>query len=188
MDELNTATNTVVNYNWTYWVAGAFALWQAFKGVITGFDWLLDKFGIETKRMRENRKMKKKIEETENAIVEIKNTAKKNVEMFLTHEQNIVNTVVSEFEKINIKLDEQKAEMVQMNEASIKTDCVMLRDRLASGMRYFSQNKDEDGNVHISFSDYENMDALFQEYFSKGGNGAFRKAYETEFQLFIIDR
>ena len=64
----------------------------------------------------------------------------------------------------------------------------MLRDRISSGMKYFSKNISVDGKVHISLSDYENMNALFQEYFSKNGNGAFKKMYHDEFERFIIDR
>lgn len=48
--------------------------------------------------------------------------------------------------------------------------------------------KDEYGNVHISLGDYEVVNDLFQKYFAKKGNGAFRKMYEDEFQKFIIDR
>jgi hypothetical protein len=46
----------------------------------------------------------------------------------------------------------------------------------------------EDGKVHISMSDWENMNALFQEYFAKHGNGAFKKLYDEEFVHFTIDR
>jgi hypothetical protein len=88
---------------------------------------------------------------------------------------------VKELNKLHDKIDEQK-------EANDKTDCTILRDRISSGMRYFSKNVDAEGKVHIAFSDYVNMDALFQEYFAHGGNGVFEKMYEEEFIHFIIDR
>lgn len=174
----------ITEYNWVLWVAGLFALFEFFRWAYGGIEWVFNKFGIETKKMRERREWNKRLSDTEKAIVEIKATSKKNVELFLDHERQVVekftgikDEIVEELAKIHDKIDAQK-----------ETDRAILRDRIAGGMRYFSQNKDEDGNVHISFSDYENMEALFHQYFVKGGNGAFKKAYETEFRQFIIDR
>lgn len=175
---------TITEYNWVLWVAGLFALFEFFRWAYGGIEWVFNKFGIETKKMRERRKLQKRLESAEQAIVEIKETSKHNVTMFLDHERQVVekftdikNEIVEELAKIHEKIDAQKS-----------TDRAILRDRIASGMRYFSQNKDSDGNVHINFSDYENMEELFQQYFGKDGNGAFKKMYKTEFQQFIIDR
>ena len=185
----------LADFNWAYWIAGLFALIEFFKWSFSGFEWLFKTFGIETRSMRKKREGLERLEKTEKAIEEIKDTSKHNVQMFLQHEKQVVehidsikHEIVTELNKLHDKIDEQKVEMDKNSEKSKATDCVMLRDRIASGMRYFSQNKDADGNVHITFGDYENMEALFQEYFAKDGNGAFRKMYETEFQKFIIDR
>ena len=174
----------ITEYNWVLWVAGLFALFEFFRWAYGGIEWLCKTFGIETKKMREKRKLQDRLSKTEKAIEEIKETSKHNVEMFLNHERQVVerftgikDEIVEELAKIHDKIDAQK-----------ETDRAILRDRIASGMRYFSQNKDEGGNVHISFSDYENMEALFQQYFAKGGNGTFKKTYETEFRKFTIDR
>lgn len=189
----------LTEYNWAYWVAGLFALIEFFKWLVkllsTINEWLFKKVGIETRKMREKREWNERLKNAENAIVEIKNTSSQNVEMFINHEKQVVekfvdirNDVISELNKLHKKIDEQKAEMDEINKANDKTDCAMLRDRIGSGMRYFSQNKDADGKVHISLSDYENMNALFNEYFAKHGNGAFKKLYEDEFTHFIIDK
>ena len=186
---------TITEYNWAFWVAGLFALFEFFRWAYGGIEWLREKFGIETKKMREKRKWQKRLENTEKSIEEIKDTAKKNVEMFLEHERQVVgqfsgikDEILEELNRMHDTLDAQKEEMIATNKANIKTDRAMLRDRIAGGMRFFTQNKDEDGYVHISFSDYENMEALFREYFAKDGNGAFKKMYESEFLKFKIDR
>ena len=192
MDEFEILTK----YNWTYWVAGLFALLEFSRWAFNIFEWLfIQTFGIETKGMRKRREDAERLMNTEKAIEEIKETSKHNVEMFLDHERQVVDKftgikdeIVSELGKLHDKIDEQKEEMAKTNEANRKTDLAMLRDRIAGGMRYFSQNRDTTGNVHINLGDYENMEALYQEYFTKGGNGAFKKAYKTEFQNFIIDR
>lgn len=167
----------ITQYNWAFWVAGLFALFEFFRWAIGVLEWLGKTFGLETKKMREARKWKERLENVEKAIEEIKKTSKHNVDMFLDHEKQVVD----KFEGI-------KDEILLELKATAETDRAMLRDRIASGMRYFSQNTDDSGKVHINFSDYENMEALFQRYFASGGNGTFRKMYETEFQKFIIDR
>lgn len=189
----------LTEYNWAYWVAGLFALIEFFKWLIkllvTINEWLFKKVGIETRKMREKREWSERLKNAEDAIVEIKNTSSQNVQMFINHEKQVVekfadmhNDVIKELNKLHVKIDEQKVEMDKTNKANDKTDCAMLRDRIGSGMRYFSKNVGEDGKVHISMSDYENMNALFQEYFAKHGNGAFKKLYEDEFIHFVIDK
>ena len=145
--------------------------------------------------MREAKELRNRLKNAEESIVEIKDTAKKNVDMFLSHEKQAVeqfvgirDEIVVELNKLHTKLDKQQIEIEKNNEASAKTDCTMLRDRINCGMRYFRKNVGEDGKVHISLSDYENIEGLFQEYFAKNGNGAFKKMYKDEFEHFIIDR
>ena len=182
----------LTEYNWAFWVAGLFALIN-FGERIAGrvsklIEWIFVKKGIETKKMRETREWQERLVKAEKDIEEIKNTSVRNVNMFLEHEQQVVNRfdgikdeIVAELGKLHDKMEETFA-------ANDKTDCAMLRDRINSGMRYFSQNIGPDGKVHISLVDYENMNALFQEYFAKHGNGAFKKMHDDEFVHFIIDR
>lgn len=185
--------------NFMLWVAGGFAILNFIKMIWTDVEWLFKKFGIETKGMREKREAaeqlaenKKDIAEIKTAIVEIKETSKRNVELFLEHEKAVVGHVDSmeesmsksfsaEIGKLHEKLDAHKAE-------SDETDQVMLRDRIDSGLRYFAQRADENGVVYVTEAEYTNMDALFKKYFDKDGNGTFEKAYETEFKKYKIDR
>ena len=185
----------ITEYNWAFWIAGLFAILEFFRWAYGGVEWLCKTFGIETAGMREKRKWRERLDNTEKAIEEIKETSKSNVKMFLEHETQVVekftgikDEIVKELAKMHSKIDEQKREMDAANKANIETDRAMLRDRIISGMRFFGQNKDDDGKVHINFSDYENMEALFQQYFAKGGNGTIHKMYVDEFQHFIIDR
>ncbi len=184
-----------LNLDWKSWLLGLLILFEVFKYSHGGFEWVIETFGFETKKMRKQRERDERLAKTEKDIEEIKKNSDRNVAMFLEHEKAVVdkftgikNEIIKELNKLHDKIAEQKVEMDETNKANTKTDLAMLRDRIASGMRYFSHHKDADGNVHISFSDYENMEALYQEYFAKGGNGAFKKMYETEFKRFIIDR
>ena len=193
MDMIETLQN--MDFNIMYWVAGLFALIEFLKWAFSGFEWLFKTFGLETRSMRKKREGLERLEKTEKAIEEIKDASNRNVEMFLEHEKQVVEhidsikiEIVSELGKIHEKLDEHKAEIDKNHEESRATDCIILRDRLNGALRYFSQTKDENGQIHISRGDYENLEEMFQDYFKKGGNGEYRKAYKTEFQNFIIDR
>ena len=187
---------TLTSYNWMYWIAGLFALLEMGKWLYLTFaEFIFGKLGFKTKGMLKKEEYEKRLKNVENAIEEIKNTSKHNVAMFIDHEGQVVakfmdikDEIVKELDKLHDKIDKQKAEMEKVNKANTKTDCAILRDRISGGMRYFSKNIGNDGKVHISLSDYANMEALFQEYFSHGGNGIFEKMYEEEFKHFVIDR
>lgn len=101
---------------------------------------------------------------------------------------SFVATVDQQYTAIMEKVDAQQERLEQLDEEGKQRDIALLRDRISGGMRYYSKNKDEHGNVHISLSDYENMESLFQEYFKAGRNGTFKQMYENEFQKFIIDK
>ena len=178
---------------WVFWVAGGFAVLNFLKWASALLGWffgvILKYVGFETKGMRKRRESEERLKKTEEDIKEIKANSDRNVEMFLKHEEAVVEKFTGIKDEIVKELNTLKEEMAATNEASMKTDRAMLRDRIASGMRYFNnQRMEADGKVHVSLSEYENMNALFQEYFAKHGNGTFRKIYEEEFKHFCIDQ
>ena len=182
-------------YDWAFWIAGLFALLELARWVYSMKDFILKTVGIKTKGMLQREEYENRLKQVETSIEEIKNTSKHNVAMFIDHEGQVIakftdikDEIVKELNRLHDKIDEQAVIIDKNNKASIKTDCAMLRDRLNSGMRYFSKNKDEFGRVHIALGDYEILDSLFQEYFSKGGNGVVERMYNDEFKHFIIDR
>lgn len=127
---------------------------------------------------------KKGIEEKENIIekhsVEIKELTKRIDEMVVA-----LDTC---YKILVEKFDEQNNNINTLNQACTQRDRAILRDRITGGMRYFSQNTDEKGKVHITFGDYENMSRLFEEYFNCGGNGTLKQMYENDFLKWIVDR
>lgn len=178
----------LTEYNWAFWIAGFFALAEFFKWLFSFKDWLFKSLGIETKSMREKREWNDRLKKAEKDIEEIKDASKYNVGMFLEHERQVVeqflgirDEIVSELYKLHDKMEKNEIE-------GTNRDRAVLRDRISGGMRYFGENRDEKGFVHISMSDHENMEELFKEYFATGGNGTFKQMYENEFKKFIIDR
>ena len=185
----------LTEYDWALWVGGLILLAEFAKVFYTYKDLIFNKLGIKTKGMIEKEEFNKRLKQAEDSIEEIKETSKQNVSMLISHEEQILDQfktirdeVIKELGRLNDKMDEQANIIDKNNKASIKTDCAVIKDRLNGGMRYFSQNKDENGNVHIKLNDYEILDDLFKEYLDKGGNGPVKRMYEEEFLHFVIDR
>lgn len=178
----------LTEYNWAFWVAGFFALAEFFKWLFSTKDWFFKTLGIETKAMREKREWNDRLKKAEKDIEEIKDASKYNVSMFLDHEKQVVEQFVSIRDEIVSELNRLHDKMEKSEKEGKKRDRAFLRDRISGGMRYFEQNKNENGIVHISLGDHENMEDLFKEYFSAGGNGTYKQMYENEFKKFIIDK
>lgn len=179
----------LTEYNWAFWIAGLFALLDMGKWLYsTVVEFVFGKLGLKTKGMLKREETEKRLKAVEDSIEEIKNTSKHNVNMFLDHEQQVVgkftgirDEIILELNKMHDKMDEQAAE-------NKETYCVILRSNINNEMRHISKHRDENGNAHISLADYETLDGLFKKYFSKDGNGAFKRIHEDEFENFVIDR
>ena len=62
----------LTEYNWTLWIAGLFALLELFRWVWSLGEWLVSKFGVETKNMKAQRENRERLTGAENDIKEIK--------------------------------------------------------------------------------------------------------------------
>lgn len=114
-----------------------------------------------------------------------KNTAA--IEALSVRIEELGNLVNKQYAHLDKKIDEQKDRLLKSEEENKTVDRAILRDRILGGMRYFGQNKDEEGVVHICITDHENMQHLFDAYFKRKGNGTVKKIYDNEFQNWIID-
>lgn len=142
-------------------------------------------------------KVGKKIYEYFNALYYKKRGIEKKDNTLEEHSQKIealgeridklVTAISGQYEILNKKIDEQNIRLEIIDREGKVRDCSVLRDRILGGLRYFSQNIDEQGRVHISLTDHENMSSMFTEYFKAGGNGTVKHLKETQFDKFIID-
>lgn len=184
----------LTEYNWVLWVAGLYALFEFFKWTWSAIEWFISKFGIETKGMKSKREVRDRLIKAEKDIAEIRDTSTQNVNTFLEHERlmsesftDVKREIVQEIGKLNDKIDKQHVHLEEIDKDGKRRDCSLMRDRILAGVRYFNQNRDEDGIVHISLTDFENMDSMIQEYFKAGGNGAVKHIYDLEFSKYKID-
>lgn len=114
-----------------------------------------------------------------------KNTAA--IEALSTRVEELNSLILEGYSKLDKKIDEQKDHLEEIDKDGKRRDCSLMRDRLIQGLRYFSQQKDSEGVIHISMTDYENLNEMFNEYFNCNGNGVCHSLYENEFKKFKID-
>ena len=101
---------------------------------------------------------------------------------------NLADLLNKQYQHLDKKIDEQKERITKINEEGKVRDCSILRDRILGALRYFSKNVDEQGRVHISITEHENIEHLFESYFSCNGNGTVKAIYDNEFKNWIIDK
>lgn len=197
----------ITEYNWAFWIAGLFAIAEFLRWLFTSCEFfmrIIQKifkfFGIKikTRRMTEREKNNERLNNIENSITVIKDTSKSNVDMFIEHEEKVVanfadikDEVVKQLADMSIRMDEQQRQiesrLEEIDKDGKRRDIALMRDRILAGFRYFNQNKDRDGIVHISLTDFENMNGMITEYLKAGGNGAVKHIYENEFTKYKID-
>jgi len=146
------------------------------KAIASPFEWLVKQLGLETKWMKQKREDHKLLCQSMSEIKQLS-----------TNIDNLGNLLNKQYLHLYEKIDEQKKRLNTIDKEGQIRDCAILRDRILGGMRYFEKNVDENGIVHISVSDHENMDHLFNAYFSCNGNGTVKTIYDNEFKKWIID-
>ena len=173
--------DTAISFFSEYTLLDLFVLITMFivcvRGIERAFKWIADK-------LRAYYKHKRGIEETDNTIA----SHTKEIQALTERIDRFTATVEHHYNVIIQRVDGQQGRLEEIDREGKRRDCAVLRDRILAGMRYFSQNKDAERNVHIAISDFENMNAMFTEYFKAGGNGFIKVIYEEEFLHFIIDR
>ena len=153
-------------------------------GFLIAFVRCIERFGKWcAEHLKAYYKKKRGIEEKDDTIA----THTKEIKNLVERMDRMVSAVDSHYTLLLQKMDDQETRLEQIDADGKKRDCSILRDRLVSGLRYFGQNKDENGKVHISMGDHENLSHMFEEYFNAGGNGTMKQRFKNEFKHYIID-
>lgn len=158
----------LTEYNWAFWIAGFFALFEFFKWGWSAIEWIISKFGIETKGMRKRREQGELLLKTAENLVELQKKHNNDNAECVKHDELIredlknltdtVNNLAIKFEKMQKK----------NNETKVKE----LKDTL---INYYNKYR-----VIGEWSKLE-KDAfweLFEDYESRGGNGYIHSIVE----------
>ena len=76
----------LTEYNWAFWIAGLFALFEFFKWIVTSGEWVLSKLKIETKGMKKKREEHELLIETVGKVSNLEdkdNAIKKDIDDIL---------------------------------------------------------------------------------------------------------
>lgn len=134
------------------------------------FKWLWNMF------LRAYNRMKGREEEVSTID---KNTSEiKNLSKSIEDLGNLLN---KQYQHLDKKIDEQKERLDIIDRDGKRRDVTLMRDRIIQSHRYFSQQRDDEGIVYMSISDFENLQNLFVEYIEAGGNGVVHQIYEQDF-------
>ena len=79
----------LTEYNWAFWVAGLFALFEFFKWVWSAGEWIVSKFGIETKVMKRRREEHELLLKTSEGLLELQKKHDKDNNECLRHDDEI---------------------------------------------------------------------------------------------------
>jgi hypothetical protein len=115
-----------------------------------------------------------------------KENEKKTINDIVNRIEEFANLMNRQYQHLEKRLGEQKEHLETLETDGKKRDCAILRDRILQAVKYFRKNT-IDNEVHINIIDWENLNAMFEEYFKANGNGAIKKIYEEEFKNWVID-
>lgn len=108
--------------NLGFWLVGLYAVSESLKKLFNHADFfykifkkIFPKWEIKTKGMIERDEAKERLDYFENAIIEIKETSKNNVEMFLEHEQQTLDKIGTFANNIVIKIDTLENKQSEIN-------------------------------------------------------------------------
>lgn len=79
----------LTEYNWAFWIAGLFALFEFFKWIWTGGEWLISRFGMETKGMRKKREEHELLLKTAENLAELQKKHNSDNDECLRHDDEI---------------------------------------------------------------------------------------------------
>lgn len=134
---------TLTEYNWAYWIAGGFALLEFFKWIWASGEWIVSKLGIETKNMRTKREYNERLKKAEDAIQDIREVSKNNVQMFTEHENNLSD-----------KLERLTKMFVGKEINDYRWEIINFATRVSEGKHC---NKESYKHCFKTYSDYEEL-------------------------------
>ena len=151
----------------------------AFKIAYTSFSWIISKFGLETKKMRQKREDHELLIATAKNLELLQNKQNEDVRQSIVHDKRIKDDLKNVTDKVN-----EIAEILsKMQKADNVTEMKKLKEKLVV---YYNKYKNSDG--------WDSMDKevfwdLFDDYEARGGDGFIHSKVEPVMrELKVIDK
>lgn len=168
----------LLQLNFSTILLGVFVILAGIKGITTLLEWTADKFGIETKWMRNRKEERKLLIKTASKLTELERQRSTDVENSIKHDEAIRD----DLNKLTMSVDAIDKKLDCMEEKNNYSEMVKLKDTLVN---YFKKYKDAG-----EWSQFENDSFwdLFYDYEGRGGDGYIHTVVEPVMrELKIID-
>lgn len=133
----------LTEYNWAFWIAGLFALIEFIKWLWSAGEWIVSKFGIETKGMRQKREQSELLVKTAENLAELQKKHNNDNNECLRHD------------------DEIRADLKKLTDMFINKEINDYRWEIINFATKVSEgkpcNKDSYKHCFKTYSDYEQL-------------------------------
>lgn len=155
------AIRELLNINFYVFFLQFFAILFGIKAIVSIFEWLLDKFGLETKNMRKKKEERNLIKQTADNLISLQNQQTEDRKASVQHDKMIKNDLV----KLSDTVDGIVITLSEMQKKNNETEIKRLKDSL---VRYYNKYK----NIgEWSKLEKDAFWDLFNDYEQRGGDG-----------------
>lgn len=112
--------NELLNINFSYVLMSVFIILAGTKSIVTIFEWVVDKLGLETKWMRGKREEHDLLLQTSQNLADLRNQHNHDVEESNTHDENIKEELSTFMTEIRLSVAKTQSEIKQFAENRIK--------------------------------------------------------------------
>lgn len=155
------AIQKLLNINFSVFLFQFFAILFGIKAVVSIFEWVLDKLGLETKGMRKKREERDLLKQTANNLVSLQNQQVADRQVSTQHDKMIKNDLA----KLSDTVDSIVVTLAEMQKKENETELKRLKDSL---VRYYNKYKDIGEWAKLEKDAFWD---LFDDYEQRGGDG-----------------
>lgn len=152
------AINELFNINFSYVLISVFVILISIKAVVSIFEWIIEKLGLETKWMRQKREEHDLLIQTSQGLIELQEHHKNDITRSDRHDEEISHDIKKLTQMfVNKEIDDYRWEIINLadkisnNKTSVSKEC--LRHAIATYEKYekiIIENGLVNGEVEIS--------------------------------------
>ena len=145
-----------------------FVILIGIKGIVSLFEWIIEKLGLETKWIKQNRKYRELLKQTSDNLIALQNQQQADREVSTQHDKMIKK----DLSKLSDTVDGIVLTLEEMQRKDNETELKRLKDSL---VRYYNKYKDIGEWSKLEKDAFWD---LFDDYEQRGGNGFIHSIVE----------
>lgn len=167
----------LINFsNWKIVLTGVVIFIAAVIGIVKAFDFITERFGIETKKMREAKAQKKDIIDLKEKMVNFE--AQREIDVRKSEENDeAIKVAIS---SLSSDVEELRKMVAESKEHDRENRVAQLKDMIGQRYRHYHSRG------YWSSMEKEAMEGLIDNYLKSGGNGFVKHTVEPEMPTWEI--